>query len=597
MTVLGEAFIEVKADLKPFVRDLDRELTIIVDTFEKRLKTSLTEGLKDIDKLGEDTGDKLGDSVSRRIRRKLGDKRKPPWVTISAAFAAALDDGISALPTEVKAALVFGVIAALPILSGALAGAVSAAIGLGLAGIGTFIAFQYDEVRERGEALVNTLRLMFIDIASPFVPAVLDAIDVIENRFQGWVPMLAKIFSQAAKYVQPLTDGILDLLEGILKGIEGGLGDIDGFVVELASALKVLGAAIGQTIKILANTGEAGRQAFRDLIFFAAQLLLTLAQMIALFAEIYKWARALSDIFSPLWAIFAEGADEAAAAGGVLVTRNQQIQQSTQGVIKLTDEEVKRLKELSKALKDASDATYDVISSQVDFQRSLDGIQESLSENGKTLDITGEKGRQNVESFIKALRDAQKETDSQITLGKLNAQQAADFYELQIQQVRKLATAAGITGAQFDFLFGDIIKVAQLKLDAAAMGLTNTTDELSDSVNKARELYDQLLRIRSFRLPAQGTRGFSELAEGGIVTTPTHALIGEAGPEVVIPLTKPSRAAQLMQRSGLGQMLGAAATLVQVFIGNEQLEGRMVRIVESNNAALGNSLAFGARGL
>ena len=129
------------------------------------------------------------------------------------------------------------------------------------------------------------------------------------------------------------------------------------------------------------------------------------------------------------------------------------------------------------------------------------------------------------------------------------------------------------------------------------MGLTNTTDELAAGVTQAAELYAQLQRIKAFRLPSQGTRPFSEYAEGGIVNQPTQALIGEAGPEVVIPLTRPSRAAQLMQQSGLAGMLSAAATLVQVFIGNEQLEGRMVQVVERNNAALGNSLAFGARGL
>jgi hypothetical protein len=46
-------------------------------------------------------------------------------------------------------------------------------------------------------------------------------------------------------------------------------------------------------------------------------------------------------------------------------------------------------------------------------------------------------------------------------------------------------------------------------------------------------------------------------AEGGMVFGPTHALIGEAGPEVVIPLTKPRRAAQLVEQSGLMGLIGA----------------------------------------
>lgn len=44
---------------------------------------------------------------------------------------------------------------------------------------------------------------------------------------------------------------------------------------------------------------------------------------------------------------------------------------------------------------------------------------------------------------------------------------------------------------------------------------------------------------------------FSKLANGKIVTSPEFAMIGEAGPEVVIPLTRPARALELMRESGL----------------------------------------------
>lgn len=51
-------------------------------------------------------------------------------------------------------------------------------------------------------------------------------------------------------------------------------------------------------------------------------------------------------------------------------------------------------------------------------------------------------------------------------------------------------------------------------------------------------------------------RTYLPFAEGGLVCGPTHALVGEAGPEVIIPLTKPKRARQLAAQSGLMEMLG-----------------------------------------
>lgn len=596
MTVLGEAFIEVRGDLKPYIRDLDRELKAASERFEKNLRQSFRDGLKDADRLGDDAGEKLGSGLGRRLRQGLGDKKKPPWVNITAALASALDDGISALPAEMKAAIVLGIVAALPFISGALAGAITAAVGAGFAGIGAFIAFQFEEVEQRGTELLSNLRLLFVRSAEAFGPAMLRALDTIESRFERLAPLLTRLFDESAKFLDPLVNGIMDFVEEVLKGIDAGFGNTAGFINELAVGLKVLGRATGEFFRILAQTGDSGEEAFRDLLNLTANLIITLAQMMAIFTELYSIARAFSTLTSP-WTTYEMIVSGTADTVTRLGARTRDLSNDFTGVIRLTDEETKRLKEMDKALKDAADATYGLVQSQVDFERSLDRIRDALRENGRTLDITREKGRENVESFLKGLKDAEEATAHQVASGQINSSQAAAYYDVQIQKLRDLATGAGITNAQFDAMFGNIIDVAQLRLDAQAMGLTATTSELSNSNSEAAELLARLKRIRDFRLPSQGTRGFSEFAEGGLVSSPTHALIGEAGPEVVIPLTRPARAAELMRMSGLDKMLQPATPTVNVFVGNEQLDARTYRIVTENNESLSSSLAFGARGL
>lgn len=54
-----------------------------------------------------------------------------------------------------------------------------------------------------------------------------------------------------------------------------------------------------------------------------------------------------------------------------------------------------------------------------------------------------------------------------------------------------------------------------------------------------------------------GIRDLLPFANGGIVWGPTPALIGEAGPEVVIPLSRPQRARELAEQSGLVDILAA----------------------------------------
>ncbi|MDH6489679.1 hypothetical protein [Streptomyces sp. SAI-127] len=87
-------------------------------------------------------------------------------------------------------------------------------------------------------------------------------------------------------------------------------------------------------------------------------------------------------------------------------------------------------------------------------------------------------------------------------------------------------------------------------------------------------------------------RKYLPFAKGGIVYGPTHALIGEAGPEVVIPLTNPKRAAQLAQQSGLlGMLAGQARTLATATTsGGTAAVGGAVSTLRSLLAGIGNLL-------
>lgn len=76
-------------------------------------------------------------------------------------------------------------------------------------------------------------------------------------------------------------------------------------------------------------------------------------------------------------------------------------------------------------------------------------------------------------------------------------------------------------------------------------------------------------------LPA-GIRNLVPFAEGGVVFGPTPALVGEAGPEVIVPLSssRRGRATQLMEQSGLADRVrgdggSTGATITNTFVINE----------------------------
>ena len=85
-------------------------------------------------------------------------------------------------------------------------------------------------------------------------------------------------------------------------------------------------------------------------------------------------------------------------------------------------------------------------------------------------------------------------------------------------------------------------------------------------------------------------------ANGGITSGPS--LAGEAGPEAVIPLNNPVRAAQVAEQAGLSGLIGGAAnTVLYVTIDGQQLQGRIDRTVRAGNAGLARQLSNGPRGL
>jgi len=60
----------------------------------------------------------------------------------------------------------------------------------------------------------------------------------------------------------------------------------------------------------------------------------------------------------------------------------------------------------------------------------------------------------------------------------------------------------------------------------------------------------------------RGGLSVTKHAEGGIVRRPQVALLGEAGPEAVVPLTRPRRAAEILAQSGLALGSAAGPTIV-----------------------------------
>jgi len=89
--------------------------------------------------------------------------------------------------------------------------------------------------------------------------------------------------------------------------------------------------------------------------------------------------------------------------------------------------------------------------------------------------------------------------------------------------------------------------------DFVSSVFTGAVDGIKSGLNIAIGLINGLIRAAN-KIPFVNIPEIRPLANGAIIGSPTLAMIGEAGSEAVIPLTRPRRAMELMEQSGLADM-------------------------------------------
>lgn len=609
---LGEAFIEVHADLRPFVRDLDRQVKNVADRFEKQLSVALTNAASQASEAGVTIGRDVGEGVGTGIRNQFTGRNHPWYISLASGLASALDDGISALPTELKAAIAAGLLTITPLVIGGLGAAIAAAVGVGVAGVGVALATQFLEVRVAAQRSFLGIRESLLFAAEGFSDVLVDALERIATFADDIAPQLREIFDQASTFIDPLLDGLIGGIRFFLDSLSASIGPVGDFVDELGNSIKSLGQAVGLALEILAGTGEEGRIALRDLTAVVAALIVAFASLVAGITEAYGWLRNFAQdaqgwvlFLSPLLSVLhelANGSDALAGENRAVWHSNQEVERTAREVAVAAELERETMERLAEAVTDAANATLDAIQANVDYERSFDRLQEALEAGGRNLEISTKEGQDSIEAYRRALSDLGDQLRRRVEVGDLTTAEAIRQYRREIREIKELGNAVGITDGQFNRLFGSAVALGELSIDpdhsgidATAQAVENLTAEINQAVRRALALAKAVLAIVPFgSVLGFGLRGF---ADGDIITQPTLGLMGEAGPEVVIPLTKPARAAQLARESGLDQILSMGSTQVLVFIGNEQLDARMVRIVERSNATQGLMLTQGFRGL
>lgn len=444
-------------------------------------------------------------------------------------------------------AIAFGV-AASPLIAAAIDSAILLGVGGGTLAAGVALAFKNDT------ALSDVFQHIFIGIAKDaknfstvFTAPLLRSAHLVQDAWSEAVgPGLMKAFDSLAKHVEPLIHGLTDMASNAMPGFNKAVEASGPLLDKLASLLPEIGDAVSSFFDSVSDGKDGAMKALVLIVALLSQSLRALGNTIEFLSKTFDvgtdWAESYGKKLGELW-------PPARKVGEVIGEMNAEARRSSE-IFNLVEDAVdgtgyasKRAAQAAVALDTAMDALLTTMTTSLDseiaYQQAIDDLAESFKENGKSIDLNTQKGRDNVRAVEDVARAAYASREAAIAAaqGQADQAQATDAANLkfhqQIEALRKQLMQLGLTKAQADALL------------QSWYGLADAPN-ITKSFTVERKLLGPSLG------GAFGYRGF---ARGTPSAPPGWAWTGEHGPELI----KFRGGEQVKTSRSSAQMAGRAA--------------------------------------
>lgn len=657
MASLGEAFINVRADLKPFTKDLAKELRIILNAAEKEVSKRgkvIGKNLSDSIASGaKASASKIGDVIGKEVRKKKITIQTEVDKDRVVASARRAFDGVQSLAKGASTSIAKRFADAFISLSRSIGGTFQNIFsGFGGGGGG-------GKGGPIGAAVVAAAITVLISLIAALIPLAIQAAQAVG----GLVAAVALIPAAGAAVAASI--GILTLaFQGFDKAISAALeGDMDAFnkaLEKLSPSARRVARAVQPFLTMIQKTVQEGF--FSRIVggvekFFQALTKSGVGGQVERISTLF--GSIVDDFFR--WLSTKEGLGVIRAVlksiADSLVILRPALRPLTEAFGILTKAGATVLPIIAKVIADLATHFADFIK-QAEKSGALKTFFDNLGQVFVNLGPVIEQAFGLLVQFLDwavknpdaitgianaffglatALGEAFKDPQVVASLGTivkiLNSIPPEAWAALAIS-ILQLALALGILGAALIWL---VTKLAEFKekwnkfIGDLFFGVDDAPKKIKGGAVKWKEAGKALMgaffdglksvagnvgnvagaiigRIKSALNAAIGgiNRGLANafsvfhinppdipfLAKGAIVNGPTLAMVGDAGPEAVIPLNNPGRATALLMQSGLANMM---APVVNVFLGTEQLEQRMYQVVAKNNTSQARNLLHGPR--
>lgn len=393
--------------------------------------------------------------------------------------------------------LAAGLVAASPLIGATISGAIIGGAGVGGVLGGVYLVSKHPAVAAAGKLMSDTLTSGLRSDAGGFVEPVLRNIDKITDRFEALRPRFRRIFDNAAKFVDPLVDGLLGGIDGITAGFDTLIARAGPVIDSISRGMTTLGQSAGESLAIISGGSEDAASAL-DLTFrVIGEVTRNVALLIRGLTEVYGWMDSVGTTVNDTvrgWFGLSTSADEAAksqdkaaastrALNGGLTALIPSMQASTVEAGENATEHNK----MADAVRRATDANRALYGSEVEIAQALADANKAIGENGRNIDINSEKGRANLKVLNSTAGQLQANYDAFVAVNGVGPKSAAVADQLRAK-FEALARKAGYGAAEARNLANRILGIPNKRETKLIM-------ETAAATAKAKAIQAQLNKI------------------------------------------------------------------------------------------------------
>lgn len=473
--------------------------------------SSLSKLRKTFGDLGADGARELSLSFSQRIGPLLA--RAPISPPLMAAFAGAS-----------------------PAIGAAVGGAVLAGLSAATVGAGIATAFKTPAVKSAGQALATDFKIAMVGATREFVPATLRGISLLRSEVRAIGPDLRAVFAPAARYVEPLVRGFTGLVRGVLPGLATAIAKAGPVVDALGDGLAVIGEQAGKALEAIGDGSAGAAMALRDFLAATAMGIRALGETIGFLSKAYvilKGAVTGDVTLAADFALAQQSADAAAASVGTLTA-------GLRGVGGAAGTAAQMTRSFNDAQNEAAEAARSAFDAETAFAKAIREAGEAARGASGGISLNTAKGLENraaLSSLAGQIRNSVNAYEEQNGVTRRSVQMQQQGYNAFIRTAQGMGvsrSAARSLARELQLLPPS--KTINVRVPGAG-GALSTVAALRREMSylRSREINIRV-NYSSTSSGAMGAIGqLGMRAAGGPVKAGRPYIVGEEGPELVVP--------------------------------------------------------------